>query len=255
MPPVSLATDASAEAKAPTVGGVGSATAAAAGGASSADAAAAAPAAATSASTLLLVATGVEVALFGRSNGGNVSDKLTRIEQAVPPSNRDRKAKTAEERLGSLLVGTLCMPPLVEFAADGAPDKPLFMAFFPFSVIGIYETRADALEALRPYVKAAGDGTPAPVASGPHAFVPAMWRAMAGAGPQPNYVEAAMMAIIYPKHRKPLPADAAPTPAAEYRAGDKPIKMPRTPGKDFKELVLAGERDGDKAMVLMRLTW
>jgi hypothetical protein len=78
---------------------------------------------------------------------------------------------------------------------------------------------------------------------------------MLAAGPLPNYVEAACMAIIYPKHRKPLPADAAATRAAEYRAGSKPIKMPRTPGRDFKELVIAGERDDDKAMILMRLSW
>lgn len=208
-----------------------------------------------STSSLGLIATAVEVALFGRSAGGSISDKLGRIEEAIPPAYRDRKPKTAEDRLGSMLVGTLCMPPLIEFAADDAPDKPLFMAYFPFSVVGIFEERAAALEALRPYVRASGEGTAAPLAAGPHAFIPSMWRAMLGAGPQPNYVEAACMAMIYPKHRKPLPADAAPTRAAEYRAGDKAIKMPRTPGKDFKELVLAGERDGDKAMVLMRLAW
>lgn len=209
---------------------------------------------AVSTDTGLQIATALEVALFGRSPRGNLEAKLYRIERCLGDA---ATSKTATERLSELLVATLCVPPLIEFSPDDRPEKLMYLAYFPFQVVGIFEDRAAALESLRPFVQAHDNGSrdlPS-IETNPHAFRPALGLQMfAGASGLVNYVEAAHMARCYPKHRKPVPEGAALTPAAEYRAA-LPKSLPRLPGRDFKELVVAAVRQADGAMVMMQMTW
>lgn len=215
----------------------------------------------------LLIATALEVALFGKSSGpkSKIEDKLDRIELCGgAKKDKNRKPISVAQRLELLLTAAVALPPIIEFNPDTDPTKTLFLAFFPFTVVGIYETKAEALESLRPFVQAHNSARTPPILPKPDAsrfgFQPPMAvEAVLATGALPNYVEAACMAMIFPKYRKPLTAEeeaAEPAVGPSYYVSRLPKSMPRQPGRDYQELMVAAEKqDETKAMVLMRLTW
>lgn len=161
-------------------------------------------------------------------------------------------ASSVGVRLQNLISGAIALPPLVEFSSDAEPAKTLYLAFSPFTVAGIFEDRASALASLSPFLSALeSDGKVPPVPTGPHHFQPPMGlESIRMTGALLNYVEAACIALILPKHRKQLTAGEALTPAADYV---KAKTLPRVPGVDFKELIVAG-RSG-QFVSLMRMKW
>lgn len=148
-----------------------------------------------------------------------------------------------------ILVGSVCLPPIIEFVADSSRET-MYLAYHPFRVVGVFVSKADALESLRPHLRRLPPGQ---LPKHPHCFN-ALAASPGAPERPPTYAEAAMMALMFPKHRKPLPPDAPLTPASDYLAS-KAKALPRMPGGDFKELIVAAEVASDKPIVIQRVTW
>jgi len=159
-------------------------------------------------SSLGLVLKALEVAFFGRAGE---PDALGRLNRAL-----GGKCTTTDLRrfLGEMVSGAL-LPPIVQL------DDGHFAACAPMVIVGIYPTKEQALEALRPVVQSPPQDPPL----GPHGF-----NAMAAMGahalPQCTYMEHALITLIFAKHSKPLPPGEPSTRASDYVPA---TKLPRKP--------------------------
>jgi hypothetical protein len=179
----------------------------------------------------------VETALYGRSGGGDPTDMMDRIDAAfghLPGSDK----RPLSDRMNDVLVGALALPPVVEFTPrDPPPGFPgaVHYAFYPLVGVGAYASRGAALEALRPFIRAAttaaegGPPTaPGDLPRGPHGWLPPGAVALAArtGGRGPSWPEAAMMAIYLAAHSAQLPPGAPLTLASAYLAA-RPKSLPR----------------------------
>lgn len=183
----------------------------------------------------------VETALYGRSGGGDPGNIMDRIDAAfghLPGSDR----RPLGDRLSDVLVGALALPPVVEFTPAGGPPPgfpgAVHYAFYPLVGVGAFPSRGEALEALRPYIRAATaaaeGGPPTPpgdLPRGPHGWLPPRAAELAArtGGRGPSWPEAAMMAIYVAAHSCQLPPGAPLTlPSAYLAARPKSLPRPQT---------------------------